>query len=359
MRAYRTEDYFSVPVDRALLRDYRQKAGFRRAQDFENELRHRGYAISYTSIEYSHGAKSGRSKIRGDSAKIIAEVLGTAPNNLFPGYDEAKALSKSTDPIPVQKTPKHMDIFFKVPVDLNLLKYHRERCGYFSKRQLVIALHKNGYDINYGNVECPARYLSIKYVRGDVAAEIAAFLGMPPNELFPGYDEAKAAAEHSIKTNYYKPFTSVIQRNAAILEEMDVIKSISLKYKQSIRSEGVPLGDDEVISIGYEALCDVADRAFRVGIPSGVKFGAYACESVKNALRQKYRASKYYNIDVFSLEAYTYAHDLAGPFNLEEYVSIRDEAWNAVQTLSLEQKQDVHIRQLIAVCFPQTGIQHV
>ena len=103
MRAYRTEDYFSVPVDRALLRDYRQKAGFRRAQDFENALRHRGYAISYTSIEYSHGAKSGRSKIRGDSAKIIAEVLGTAPNNLFPGYDEAKALSKSTDPIPVQK----------------------------------------------------------------------------------------------------------------------------------------------------------------------------------------------------------------------------------------------------------------
>lgn len=352
MRTYKMEGYFSVPLDRAILRAHRQKAGFRRAQDFDDELKRRGYAISYISIEYSHGAGASREKIRGDNAEIIAEVLGFDPNVLFPGYDEAKAASKNVDPTPLERTKKHMDVFFKVPVNMDLLKLHRESHGYTSRRQMGVALHKHGHSINYNNVECPARYMEVKYVRGDVAAEVAAFLGLDPNVLFPGYDEAKALAEHKLETGYYRPFATVAERDAAILNEMDAIKKIALKFRQSIRCEGVPLGWDEVISVGYEALCEVADLALKKGIPNGAKFGAYACESVKNALRHRYKAGHYFNVDVFSLEAYTRAYDLSSPFNLEEYIALRDEAWRAVQTLPDERKQDSHIQQLIIACFP-------
>ena len=355
MRTCKMVGYFSVPLDRALLREYRKKAGFSRAQDFDEELKRRGYRVSYVSIEYSHGSKADRDKIRGDSAEIISSVLGLDPNMLFPGYDEAKAASKNIDPTPLEKAKKHMDVLFKVPVDLDLLKYYREAKGYSSKRQASAALHRQGSGISYYNVECPARCQGAqKYIRGDVAAEVAGFFGLDPNVLFPGYDEAKAAAEDKVKTDYYKPFSSVDERNAAILDMMEKIRTLSLGFG-NLRCEGVSLGRDEVIAMAYEALCEIADKALKKGIPNGVGFGGYAYESVRNTLRQCYKASKYFNLDIFSLEAYTHAYDLPGSFNLEEYLVLRDEAWRAVQALSEEQKQIPRIRQLIKACFPEAN----
>lgn len=57
---------------------------------------------------------------------------------------------------------------------------------------------------------------------GDVAEVIAAALGMEVGVVFPAYDQAKEAAEYANDERYYKPFTTLAERNAAIVETMDV-----------------------------------------------------------------------------------------------------------------------------------------
>ena len=197
---------------------------------------------------------------------------------------------------------RDMDIYFTVPVDRAALAACRKAAGYETDRQFQAELERLGYPFGYIRIERrPAN------IRGDMAELIADVLGQAPDAVFPAYSAAKAAAEQNVKDQYYKPFTTIEGRNAAIVAAMEPVKYTALKYGHLLRDQYDlhQTEQEEIISIAFETLVYVADRAMKKGIHKGVTFDAAACTAVKQAflLRGKSAGSKSRKGEVHSADA--------------------------------------------------------
>lgn len=233
---------------------------------------------------------------------------------------------------------REMDIYFTVPVNRAVLAACRKQRGFSSAAAFDAAL-KEAYPINYVTIEYPMRGNKKDRefcIRGDVAEVIAAALGMEVGVVFPAYDQAKEAAEYANDERYYKPFTTLAERNAAIVETMDVAKYTAFKYGYKLEYQYFIAGTDkaEAISIAYEALVYAADRALKKGIPKSSNFAQYACTVIRNTFEQMRckNARKYCG-------SYTYSYDdlLTGEtssgYNLENEVIANMELERLAQAL--------------------------
>lgn len=336
MKIREMDIYFSVPVDRKVLQTCRRGRGFMSAKQLDAEIKNRGYDLCYTTVEACP------KPISGGKAATIAEVLGMAPDAVFPQFSAAKAAAEySPDVVPTDRVK--FDLYFTVPVDLAVLKDCRERLGFKSIRQLHLAMKRQNVPVAYDAVETRG----VKPISGELAATVAAAMGLAPDVVFPQFSAAKAAAEHDISNKYYRPFTTIEGRNTAIVESMDAARKTALKYGSEIKCEGIPIGREEVTSIAYETLVCVADVAMKKGIKKGTCFAAYACIAVKNAVLQKHNESKRRNLDIFSLEMYTPFYDLPSPCVVDDYVILQDEVCRAVRGLTDKQRLNRHILELI------------
>ncbi len=231
---------------------------------------------------------------------------------------------------------RDMDIYFTVPVDRAALAACRRAAGYETDRQFQAELERLGYPFGYIRIERrPAN------IRGDMAELIADVLGQAPDAVFPAYSAAKAAAEREANEQYYKPFTTIEGRNAAIVAAMEPVKYTALKYGELLHDQYSlhQIEQDEIISIAFETLVYMADRAMKKGIHKGVAFDAAACTAVKQAflLMGKQAGTKRKNAVVLAADALDdYFSGFASPASDPlETVILRDDAleayWNAPQ----------------------------
>ncbi len=259
---------------------------------------------------------------------------------MFPQYSKARAAAIGPDIIPVEW--QKMNIKFYVPVDHTVLQACRKKRGYKSAYQLHKILKDHGFSLNYSVIEC----CDGATIRGDNAALIAGALGMEPDEVFPQYSKAKTIAEQCLAERYYRPFTNLIQRDNAIVAAMGNVKQTALKYGRRLKTEGVPIDREEIISIAYETLVSIADRAMNIGIPKGANFNAYACVSVKYALFGINKKANRGNLDFYSLEVCSEFRDLPENFRVDgcfNSVILRDEALAAYEALPEAKKRDKRI----------------
>ena len=199
---------------------------------------------------------------------------------------------------------------FSVPVDLQRLQALRKAAGFSSNRAYAAELRRRGYTFNYRSVEKPgqpSRGQTINRISNTTAEAVAEALGLEPDEVFPEYSAAKAEAERRLTEGRYKPFSTITERNVAIVENMDMAKYTAWKFAD-LSCEGVPIGREEAVSCAYETLVETADFVMKYGLPEGIPFNGYACRAIKSTIIQKYCGSatsskrKYSvcSLDVFS-----------------------------------------------------------
>lgn len=197
---------------------------------------------------------------------------------------------------------------FTVPVDLQALKSCREAHGYKSARKLHDELRRLGYALNYRAVEQTNNHGKEKRIQSATADIIAKVLGVEPEEAFPQYAAAREAAESAQAQGRYKPFTTLPERDKAIVEHLEIVQRAVRSYRYLVRN---PYGilyveTDELYSIAFEVLVVEADKAMRVGILEGYDFTKWVLVSLKSAFRRL--ASKEREMDsllaVQSLDTY-------------------------------------------------------
>lgn len=209
---------------------------------------------------------------------------------------------------------------FTVPVDLQRLQALRKAAGFSSRRAFAAELRRRGYDFNYSGVERagqPSRGITVTRIKSETAEAVAEALGVEPDEAFPEYGAAKAAAEHRLMEDRYKPFTTLAERNVAIVDTMDAAKWTAWKFA-TVKYDGVPIGWDEAVSCAYETLVEVADQAMRYGIPKGTTFAFYACAAIRNDLLNYYggaasarRKYSFCSLDLFSHDCFKDTYTLS------------------------------------------------
>lgn len=251
---------------------------------------------------------------------------------------------------------REMDIYFTVPVDGAHLQTCREQAGYQTARQFERELADRGFPFGYVRIERrPAN------LRGDTAELIAEVLGMKPDQVFPKYTVSKTAAERVAEEEYYKPFNTLEERNAAIVAAMEPVKYTALKYCHLLKDQnGVHFMEQEdIIATAYETLVHMADRAMKKGIHKGVCFDAAACVAVRQDFlrRGKEAGSVTRKADIVSYDTGDYYSDrLQGVYDFVDHLFLRDETRKAVAAMPEEKRRDKDIQNLIAVCFPREFI---
>lgn len=341
-------DTFTVPVDFDIMRDCRKRAGYETIKQFRTEIKRRGHAFQYN--EYANGS----STFRNDKAELIAQALGMAVTNVFPRYAEAKAAyARATAPI----AAKEMKLYFTVPVDAGRLRACRERAGYPSASEFTRVLsNRAGYPLKYREYENPNS--DRRHIKGSKAELIAEALGMAVTDVFPQYAEAKVCKEQFVDEYYYLPFTTIEERNNAILETMDKARAAALKWGL-IYVDRLPwvfrIDRDEMISIGYETLVNMGDVAMHRGIKKDTNFEGAVCVAIKYAFSQICIASRAKmgsdDFAMFSLlDNDAWDEALPSDFNLEDQFIQREEVRRAIGMLSAEQRRDKHILGLLYEC---------
>lgn len=202
---------------------------------------------------------------------------------------------------------------FTVPVDLQRLQALRKAAGFSSRRAFAAELRRRGYGFDYSGVERggqPSRGVTVNRIKSETAETVAEALGLEPDEAFPEYSASKAAAERRLMEERYKPFTTLAERNVAIVATMDAAKWTAWKFA-SVKCDGVPIGWDEAISCAYETLVEAADQAMKHGIPKGTTFTYYACAAIRNDLLNYYggaasakRKYSFCSLDLFSHDCF-------------------------------------------------------
>lgn len=342
-------DSFAVPVDFDLMRECRQRAGYTSAKKFNAEIKRRGY-----KFEYKEYAQLGSSTIRNDKAEGIAAALGMPIAEVFPRYDEARTTyARAVAPVKL----KEMELYFTVPIDAAQLRACRIQAGYPSAMEFTKVLsNKAGQPLKYREYENPTG--ERRHIKGNKAELIAEALGMDVTTVFPQYAEAKAAKEQFVDERYYRPFTTIDERNAAILETMDKARCAALKWGL-IYVDRLPwvfrIDRDEMISIGYETLVHMGDVAMQKGIKKDTNFDGAVCVAIKYAFSQICIRSRAKmggdNFAMFSLlDNESWDEALRSDFDLEDHFIQRDEVRRAVRQLTPEQRRDKHIQALLHEC---------
>lgn len=199
---------------------------------------------------------------------------------------------------------------FTVPVDVQRLRALRKAAGFKGARAFDAYLKSRGCVFNYRGVEQdppPSRGRSVNRVKSETAEAIAEALGVEPDEAFPEYSAAKAEMERHLREDRYKPFTTLAERNAAIVDAMAIAKWTAWKCAANT-CESVPIGRDEALSCAYETLVETADMVMKWGLPKGVPFQGYVCRAIKTNMIVKYLGRSGDPIRKFSfcsLEAFT------------------------------------------------------
>lgn len=260
---------------------------------------------------------------------------------------------------------REMDIYFTVPVDRAVLAACRERAGYKTVAAFQTALKASGYSMQYSAIERCYNKRGGR-VRGDVAEVIAEVMGLPVAVVFPSYNAARIAAEDKAEAEYYRPFTTITDRNVAIVAAMDQVRRTALKYCLLLKNQngGHFLEQSDIISIAYESLVRMADRAMKKGIHKGATFEAAACVAVKNDFlrinkdnKMKCRKAELYSLDAAvsddddeERDWYNYR---GGSYRIDVQVEICDECLRAIQEVPRDQWANLQAAErLIAFCFP-------
>lgn len=231
-----------------------------------------------------------------------------------------------------------MEINFSVPVDCPRLAALRKAAGFKSQKGFEDYLHSLGYTFAYHKqVERP-HYGKMRgqchpadgpnWIKGSTAAAIAQALGLEPDEVFPEYSARKAAAELNIAENYYKPFTTIKDRNVAIVGCMAAAEKTANTLSR-LTCDGVPIGRDEAVSCAYEILVECANVAMLKGIPKNTTFLQYACGAIKLEIIERYHGAKTsakrkYEFCSLSVFSHDYVRDL-NSLNPEELYILREE----------------------------------
>lgn len=179
---------------------------------------------------------------------------------------------------------------FTVPVDVQRLRALRKAAGFTGRKAFADELRRRGYAFNYNGVEIagrPDRGQAVRRIKSETAEAVAEALGVEPDEAFPEYSAAKAEMERRLAEERYKPFATLEERNAAIVDAMDIAKWTAWKCA-SITCEGIPIGRDEALSCAYETLVETADNVMKWGLPKGVPFQGYVCRAIKINMIVKY-----------------------------------------------------------------------
>lgn len=201
---------------------------------------------------------------------------------------------------------------FTVPVDVQRIRALRKAAGFPGRRAFAEELRRRGYTFNYNGVERagqPSRGRTINRIKSETAEAVAEALGVEPDEAFPEYSAARSEMERHLTEDRYKPFTTLAERNVAIVDTMDAAKWTAWKYA-NVKCDGVPIGREEAVSCAYETLVEVADQAMKYGIPKGTTFPAYACVAIRNHIILNYHGYatspkhkySFCSLDVFSPE---------------------------------------------------------
>ena len=163
---------------------------------------------------------------------------------------------------------------FTVPVDVQRLRALRKAAGFPGRRAFAEELRRRGYTFNYNGVERagqPSKGKTVNRIKSETAEAVAEALGVEPDEAFPEYSAAKAEMERYLAEDRYKPFSTLAERNAAIVDTMDIAKWAAWKYA-AMPCEGIPIGRDEAVSCAYETLVEVADQVMQWGSQRGYRF---------------------------------------------------------------------------------------
>ena len=229
---------------------------------------------------------------------------------------------------------------FTVPVDVQRLRALRKAAGFPGRRAFAEELRRRGYTFNYNGVERagqPSKGKTVNRIKSETAEAVAEALGVEPDEAFPEYSAAKAEMERYLAEDRYKPFSTLAERNAAIVGTMDIAKWAAWKYA-TMPCEGIPIGRDEAVSCAYETLVEVADQVMQWGLPKGIPFPSYAVSAIRSNIIRKYygyantpeREYSFCSLDVFSPEFIRgeYAPDPAELYILMEELEERRTAEN-------------------------------
>lgn len=202
---------------------------------------------------------------------------------------------------------------FTVPVDLQRLQALRKAAGFSSRRAFAAELRRRGYGFDYSGVERggqPSRGVTVNRIKSETAEAVAEALGVEPDEAFPEYSAARAEMERHLTEDRYKPFTTLAERNVAIVDTMDAAKWTAWKYA-NVKCDGAPIGREEAVSRAYETLVEAADQAMKYGIPKGTTFAYYACAAIRNDLLNYYggaasakRKYSFCSLDLFSHDCF-------------------------------------------------------
>ncbi|MCL2463111.1 MAG: hypothetical protein FWF44_10630, partial [Defluviitaleaceae bacterium] len=234
---------------------------------------------------------------------------------------------------------RDMDVYFTVPVDRGILAACREKAGYRSANDFKKELRRRGYPITYDSIErgYKTNTAAGDHIRGDVAELIATVLGRDVSEVFPQYAAAKTAAEREVEADYYKPFTTIAERDAAIVKAIEPVRYTALKYCILLKNQngGHFLEQDDIIAIAYETLVHMATRAMKKGIHKGTCFEAAACVAVRQEFLRLAKQNRVESraADVVSYEAYFCIMDACSSYDLEDHIVRRDEVRRAVDQL--------------------------
>lgn len=184
----------------------------------------------------------------------------------------------------------------------------------------------------------------MKTITDTTAQMIADALEVEPKQLFEHY--AEAAAEYTPRV---KPFTTIAERDNAILNALEPAKYTALKMRNVLQCKDIWCEMDDVIAIAYETVVEVAEEALERGIAAGVCFDAMACGAIKKKFLRlrKYYGQQCRKADLVSYEAYFPLHDPASSYRFEEHYELREECREAVRTLSPERRRDPYIAELL------------
>lgn len=184
----------------------------------------------------------------------------------------------------------------------------------------------------------------MKSITDTTAQMIADALEIAPEQLFKHY--AAAAAEYKPRV---KPFTTIAERDEAILNALEPAKYTALKMCNVLRCKDVWFEMDDIIAIAYETVVEVAEEAINRGLAAGACFDKMACGAIKKKFLRlrKYYGQQCRKADLVSYEAYFPLHDPASSYRFEEHYELREECREAVRTLSPERRRDPYIAELL------------